>query len=57
MRDIADVNPVTPILELARNAILSDVVWSDVWPALLAFAGIGAVLYALTWNQMRRALV
>ncbi|HEX8054545.1 MAG TPA: ABC transporter permease [Thermoleophilaceae bacterium] len=57
MRDIADVNPVTPILELARQAILSDVLWSDVRPALIAFAGIGVVLYALTWNQMRRALV
>ena len=57
MRDIADVNPVTPILELARTALLSDVVWSDVRPALIAFAAIGAVLYAVTWGQMRLSLV
>jgi ABC-2 type transport system permease protein len=46
LRTIADYNPVTPVLEAARSAEISGFVWADIWPALVALAGLLLVLGA-----------
>ena len=50
LRTIADVNPVTPILEASRSVELGGAGWGDVYPGLLAVAGLLAVgvAWALT---------
>ncbi|MGH2749621.1 MAG: ABC transporter permease [Actinomycetota bacterium] len=41
---IARFNPMTSVLELARQGFLGDVAWSTTWPGLVALAGMIAVL-------------
>lgn len=41
---IARFNPMTNVLELARQGFLGDVAWSTTWPGLVALAGMIAVL-------------
>ncbi len=42
---IAGINPLTPILELARQGFLGDVAWDTTWPGLLAIATSSIVLW------------
>ena len=35
---IAKLNPLTPMLELARQGFLGDVAWDTTWPGLVAIA-------------------
>jgi ABC-2 type transport system permease protein len=46
LRTIADYNPVTPVLEAARSAELTGLAWPDIWPAVVALAGLLLVLGA-----------
>jgi ABC-2 type transport system permease protein len=46
LRAIADHNPVTFVLEAARAAQLTGYAWGEVWPAVLALAGLVVVLGA-----------
>jgi ABC-2 type transport system permease protein len=41
---IAQFNPMTSVLELARQGFLGDVAWSTTWPGLVALTGMIAVL-------------
>jgi ABC-2 type transport system permease protein len=54
LRTIADWNPVTPILEASRSVELGGVVWSEVYPGLVAGAGVLAVLAAWALSGLRR---
>jgi len=54
LRAIADLNPVTHVLEGVRQGFVGDVTWVMTWPALLAVAGLIAVLGALAVRGMRR---
>lgn len=54
LQTIAELNPVTAILNLARDAFTGTLDWSTVWPGLLALAGTAAVLYALAWRRLQR---
>ncbi len=54
LRAIADVNPVTHVLEGVRQGFVGDVTWAATWPALLALAGLVAVFGALAVRGMRR---
>ena len=47
---VADVNPVTYLLEASRAAQLSTLGWSELWPGIVAVVGLVAVLgtWALT---------
>lgn len=54
LRAIADLNPVTHVLEGARQGFVGDVTWAATWPALLAVAGLIAVFGALAVRGMRR---
>ncbi|MEJ7825027.1 MAG: ABC transporter permease [Solirubrobacteraceae bacterium] len=51
---IADVNPVTYVLEGVRQGFIGDVTWAQTWPALLSVAALVLVLGALAVRGMRR---
>lgn len=54
LRAIADVNPVTHVLEGVRQGFVGDVSWAATWPAFLALAGLMALLGGLALRGMRR---
>jgi ABC-type multidrug transport system permease subunit len=51
---IADVNPVTHVLEGVRQGFVGDVTWAATWPALVSIAGLVLVFGALAVRGMRR---
>jgi ABC-type multidrug transport system permease subunit len=51
---IADVNPMTHVLEGVRQGFTGDVTWAMTWPALLAVTGLVAAFGALALRGMRR---
>lgn len=57
LQDVASLNPVTRIVEAARQGFLGGLSWSDTWPGLLALAGLLALLSALALRGMRRTAV
>jgi len=44
-KGLARINPLTNMLELARQGFLGDVAWRTTWPGLVAIAGSVAVLW------------
>ena len=57
LQTVARYNPVTQIVEAARQGFVGGVTWSDTWPGLLALAGLLALLSALALRGMRRTAV
>jgi ABC-type multidrug transport system permease subunit len=55
LQEVARYNPVTQILEAARQGFVGGVTWDDTWPGLLALAGFAIVLSAIALRGMRRA--
>jgi ABC-2 type transport system permease protein len=51
---IADVNPVTHVLEGVRQGFVGDVTWAGTWPALVSITGLVLVFGALAVRGMRR---
>ena len=51
---VARVNPVSDILDLARQGFLGHVGWSSTWPGVLAFTGLIAVTFPFAVRGMRR---
>ena len=45
VKHIARVNPLTNVLEMARQGFLGDVTWRSTWPGLVAMAGSLVVLW------------
>ena len=54
LNQVAEINPVTEVLEAARQGFVGAVTWSDTWPGLLALGGLLAVLGALALREMCR---
>lgn len=54
LRDIAEVNPVTDVLEAARQPFTGDITWSGTWPGVVAMIVLLAALAALSLRGMRR---
>ncbi len=54
LRRVAEVNPVTDVIEAARQGFVGGLSWADTWPGLLALAGLLTVLGALALREMRR---
>lgn len=54
VRPIARLNPLTNILEMARQGFLGEVAWSTTWPGLVAIAGSTAVLWLFAVTGIRR---
>jgi ABC-type multidrug transport system permease subunit len=57
LQDIARINPVTQVVEAARQGFVGSVTWAETWPGLLALLGMLAVLGALALREMRRTAV
>jgi ABC-2 type transport system permease protein len=53
MHAIATINPVTYVLEGARQGFVGGVTWADTWPALVSVGGMLIVLGALAARGMR----
>jgi len=54
VKGIARVNPLTNILELARQGFLGDVAWRTTWPGLVAVVLASAALWAFAARGIRR---
>jgi ABC-2 type transport system permease protein len=54
---VARINPVSHVIEAARQGFVGGVTWTDTWPGLLALAGLLVVLGALALREMRRTNV
>jgi ABC-type multidrug transport system permease subunit len=57
LQTVAEYNPVTQILDAARQGFVGGVTWGETWPGLLALAGLLALLSALALRGMRRTAV
>ena len=57
LHTVARFNPVTQVVETARQGFVGSVTWGDTWPGLLALAGLLALLSALALRGMRRTAV
>lgn len=53
-RHVARINPLTNILELARQGFLGDAAWSTSWPGLVAIAASTAVLWVWAVSGLKR---
>jgi ABC transporter DrrB family efflux protein len=54
LRAVATINPMTYVLEGARQGFVGEVTWASTWPALVAIAGMVGVLGAVAVRVMRR---
>lgn len=57
LEKVAELNPLTEVLEAARQGFVGGVTWADTWPGLVALAGLLALLGALALREMRRTNV
>jgi ABC-2 type transport system permease protein len=57
MRSVAEVNPVTHVIEAARQGFLEGVSWAGTWPGVVALIGLLVVLGAWALREMRRTAV
>ena len=55
LHDVAEVNPVTKVLEGARQGFTGSVTWADTWPALVALTGLLVLLVAAAMRGLLRA--
>jgi ABC-type multidrug transport system permease subunit len=57
LRSVAEVNPVTEVVEAARQGFIGGVTWAETWPGIVALVGLLGVLGALALREMRRTAV
>lgn len=57
LQTVAEINPVTHVIEAARQGFIGSVTWAETWPGLLALAGLLLVLGAFALREMRRTNV
>lgn len=54
LRAVAEVNPVTEIVDAARQGFVGSVTWAETWPGIVALLGLVVVLGAWALREMRR---
>jgi ABC-2 type transport system permease protein len=54
LQDVARINPVTQVVEAARQGFVGPVTWDETWPGLVALAGLGALFSGMALRGMRR---
>ena len=54
LREIAEVNPVTEVVEAARQPFIGDITWAETWPGFVAVGMLLAALAFLSLRGMRR---
>ncbi len=57
LQTVARINPITQVIEGARQCFLGGITWADTWPALLALIALTALLGGLSLRGMRRIAV
>jgi ABC-2 type transport system permease protein len=57
LEKVAEINPVTHVVEAARQGFVGSVTWSETWPGMVALVGLLAVLAPLALREMRRTNV
>jgi ABC transporter DrrB family efflux protein len=57
LEEVARINPLTEVVEAARQGFIGGVTWADTWPGFVALAGLLVVLGALALREMRRTNV
>ena len=53
---VAERNPFTYILQMARQGFIGDVTWQHTWPGLLSLLILGGVLGVFAWRGFRRLI-
>jgi ABC-type multidrug transport system permease subunit len=54
LQTVATINPVTQVVEAARQGFVGEVTWDETWPGLLALLGLGVLFTGLALRGMRR---
>jgi len=54
LQTVAEVNPVTEVIEAARQGFVGSVTWAETWPGIVALMGLLIVLGAWALREMRR---
>jgi ABC-2 type transport system permease protein len=54
MKSVAEVNPVTEVIEAARQGFVGSVTWANTWPGVVALLGLLTLLGAWALREMRR---
>jgi ABC-2 type transport system permease protein len=54
MKSVAEANPVTEVIEAARQGFVGSVTWASTWPGVVALLGLLTVLGAWALREMRR---
>jgi ABC-type multidrug transport system permease subunit len=57
MKSVAEVNPVTQVIDAARQGFVGGVSWAETWPGIVALLGLLTLLGALALREMRRTAV
>lgn len=57
LQTVARINPITQVIEGARQCFLGGISWADTWPALVALIGLLALLGGLSLRGMQRTAV
>ncbi|MBA2523806.1 MAG: ABC transporter permease [Solirubrobacterales bacterium] len=51
---VARINPITHVVDAARQGFIGSITWAGTWPAIVAIAGFTIVLGAFALRGMRR---
>ena len=54
LQDVARINPVTQVVEAARQGFVGGVSWGETWPGLVALAGLAVLFTLLALRGMHR---
>ncbi|HEX9967117.1 MAG TPA: ABC transporter permease [Solirubrobacterales bacterium] len=54
LQDVAEVNPMTPVVDGVRQGFLGTIGWADTWHGIVALLGMLIVMAALSLRGMRR---
>lgn len=54
LQEVARINPVTQVVEAARQGFVGEVTWADTWPGLVTLFGMAAFFGFFALRGMRR---
>jgi ABC-type multidrug transport system permease subunit len=57
LQTVAKYNPVTQVVEAARQGFVGSVTWSNTWPGILTLIGLAAILGFFALRGMRRMTI